>query len=885
MRNVFPGSIVGVTSLLLWTSTAQAEGALVAHYPLREGEGRVARDASGNKNHGRIVGAQWERMGKLHALSFDGVGAVVNCGKPAVLDRRGPMTISAWLRPAEEPITEVGVCGKHMSSYLITIYKTNSAYFYVGDGGNNAGLRGAVVPGAWQQLTGTFDGTTIRLYCNGEPIASRASKFKTVPAGGDFLIGCVRGRPGSADANLRRTDFFKGMIAEVKVYSGALSDDEVRADYQAGAKVLLQLEPVEVNDIKTGPGIEDGSLSVRVGPHGGMRVGVGESFFVVDSRFSYPGETIGHNPLSEQLPAGESTWEPVINRSGDTIEIDARGGRYWLRRRVSVANETVTIRDTVRNVGKGPVGVLIEHRVTVPQTIKVARLAQSTEDPIVFLAQPGFDLGIVGQDSLSRAYFSPFAAANQAGFKIDGFGLDVGKEHTFVWKLYALPPTGDDFALVNKLRSDWGSNHTILGPCYFFQWGDPRFKDPAKFAEYLDRHNVKVAMLSPWLGYDPGSYLGRTPDRAEYKDIMRRMMEALKAVEPDLKCVGCIETDWVGIWPDKIEGGEKLLALAGPTSSVRWLEPAHVKILEDAGLPWMDSVKRSPDGKVPLEIYHRANKPQFALGVYPAPGNHHAKFMLEAARFICEDVGLDGIYVDEFNCDWFKSYGTWDGHSVQIDGSTGKIVGKYTDGNVAGIGPRRELIEYVLDRGKIMIANTYPSTTEETRLPVMRFGECFTFFDLGKLPKGKKPPFLPFLGTSQFGTPIALGVTRPKGRIAGAEELMRGIILYLRHGMLYYHYAYGDIPATGEGSGEYGPINHMFPITPRRLLAGGVIGEERTITCVSGAYQWKHADKPEVLVFDEAGRAKKGDFDLRRSDGGWSVQLRLKDWSEIAVIE
>ena len=114
---------------------------------------------------------------------------------------------------------------------------------------------------------------------------------------------------------------------------------------------------------------------------------------------------------------------------------------------------------------------------------------------------------------------------------------------------------------------------------------------------------------------------------------------------------------------------------------------------------------------------------------------------------------------------------------------------------------------------------------------------------------------------------------------------MRGIILYLRHGMLYYHYYYGDIPESGEGSGEYGPINHMFPITPVRLFEGGIEGEERTITCISGSYAWRHEKEPTVLIFGPDGRPKQGGFDVREHKGGWAVDLRLNDWTDIAVIE
>lgn len=99
-----------------------------------------------------------------------------------------------------------------------------------------------------------------------------------------------------------------------------------------------------------------------------------------------------------------------------------------------------------------------------------------------------------------------------------------------------------------------------------------------------------------------------------------------------------------------------------------------------------------------------------------------------------------------------------------------------------------------------------------------------------------------------------------------------------------YHYG-TEIPETGPGSGEYGALNHMYPITPVRLFEGGIEGEGRTITCVSGSYQWQGPRPPRIFLFDEVGREKKHEFKLERTAAGWKIDIELRDWVEIAVIE
>ena len=113
---------------------------------------------------------------------------------------------------------------------------------------------------------------------------------------------------------------------------------------------------------------------------------------------------------------------------------------------------------------------------------------------------------------------------------------------------------------------------------------------------------------------------------------------------------------------------------------------------------------------------------------------------------------------------------------------------------------------------------------------------------------------------------------------------MKTVMAYLRYGVLYYHYC-TELSAEGPGSGEYGPINHMFPITPVELHEGYIIGKERIITAVSGTFAWRNAQKPTVLVFDVTGMPTQADAKLTQKGGEWLVELKIEDWEQIAVVE
>ncbi len=777
----------------------------------------------------------------------------------------------------------VGIAGKQFTSYLLTYYRNRHAWWYVGAGANHASA--PVTPGTWTHLVGTFDGLRMRVYLNGALAAERLSKFTETPAGGSFFIGCVIGEEEADDSAYMRSGFFKGMISDVRVYSRALNPEEIAAQY--GEEATARFAPVraECEPIRKGKRIAAGGQSVRVAPTGGMQLATANGYCIVESKYSFPGDKIGWNCLGTQNDHPDPAWSPRVGRAGShEIRVSAKGSHYSVERAVRIDDGRTEITDTLLNTGTEPVGILVRNEVITPHMPAGTRLGLGADEPILFAAQPTYDLGIAIEDDVSRAHFTPYCTANRIGFRDDRLVLGPGQSHALRWTLYLRPPMGTALDFINAVRQDWGSNVTVQGPCAFFDANRDIIDDPVRLKEYLKRRKLRIAMLSPWLDYDPGS-MDRVMSRDEYKAMMLKATRALRAADPEIRIIGSIETDWVTIYPDRFADGDRLPVDGkgghGPTP----LSEELTQVLLNSGLPWVDSLKTDREGGATVELYTRAGTPQTALGVYPRAGNHQAKFLLEQAKFLVEEIGLDGFYIDEFSLWWVDSYDRPDGFTGTIDRETGEVTRQYTSAMIAGIGPRRDLCEYIIDRGLTMVANTWATTQRENQYPVMRFAETWSTFDVLSLPMKAKPPFMPELARGQLGTPIGLGINAPSEGINSAERLMRGIILYLRHGMVYYHYFYGDIPSEGEGAGEYGPINHMFPITPVRLFEGGIEGEERTVTCVSGTYEWRHDERPTVLAFGPDGRQIDADADIRKTNDGWQVELGLRDWVEIGVIE
>jgi hypothetical protein len=198
---------------------------LVAAYAFDEGTGTTVADLSGNGHTGTIVNATWATTGKYgSALQFNGGNAKVSIPDAASLRLTTGMTLEAWVNPSA--VT---------SLWRDVIYKGNDNYYLMATtnldglpagGGTFAGttislLGTSLLPlNTWTHLAATYDGTMLRLYVNGTPVASvpRTDAMTTstnpLEIGGDFIYG----------------QFFQGMIDEVRVYNIALAPSQIQAD-------------------------------------------------------------------------------------------------------------------------------------------------------------------------------------------------------------------------------------------------------------------------------------------------------------------------------------------------------------------------------------------------------------------------------------------------------------------------------------------------------------------------------------------------------------------------------------------------------------------------------------------------------------------------------
>ena len=224
---------------------------MVLHYAFGAADDLVERDLSGAGHDGRIVGGARRVEGEFGgALELDGTDGHVDCGADPGLDLGEAGTIMLWLLPraprqggivswsagsgeADQRLVvslntwrESGFAGEQVCQALGT-YFANGEHF--AEQFRTPEHKPWFPPaGQWVFWAVTFDGRAVNYYRDGVAVETR---FQTLaPDTGDaalWLGRCVGlGGPG---------DYYKGLLADVRIYRGALSHQEVYLRYMESA--------------------------------------------------------------------------------------------------------------------------------------------------------------------------------------------------------------------------------------------------------------------------------------------------------------------------------------------------------------------------------------------------------------------------------------------------------------------------------------------------------------------------------------------------------------------------------------------------------------------------------------------------------------------------
>jgi fibronectin type 3 domain-containing protein len=226
------GNISPPTNSASATTQATPGPDLVASYSFDEGSGTTVADSSGNGNNGTIANATWTTSGKFGgALSFNGTNARVDVPDSTSLHLATGMTLEAWVNPASPQTKWQDVIYKGNDNYYLEGSSTNGGAPAGGGTFGGAGATafggGALPAGTWTYLAATYDGSNIRVYVNGTLMGTQAKTGTIASSSNQLQIG--------GDGIF--SQYFGGIIDEVRVYDAALTAAQIQSDMNSGLTV------------------------------------------------------------------------------------------------------------------------------------------------------------------------------------------------------------------------------------------------------------------------------------------------------------------------------------------------------------------------------------------------------------------------------------------------------------------------------------------------------------------------------------------------------------------------------------------------------------------------------------------------------------------------
>lgn len=189
-----------------------------------------AKDSSGNGNDASISGAKFVQGISGQALSFNGVNSYVKITSNNF--KLQPISVELWIKTTEIESTVIDYeNGNGYYGWELYTVKGGYARFNLlsSGGGSRADVYSStsIIDNLWHHVVATDDGVNLKIYVDGNFDSSSSSSTSVWTTTMYSYLGATR------PENKNALRWFNGFIDEVRIYNRALSDNEVKANYEA----------------------------------------------------------------------------------------------------------------------------------------------------------------------------------------------------------------------------------------------------------------------------------------------------------------------------------------------------------------------------------------------------------------------------------------------------------------------------------------------------------------------------------------------------------------------------------------------------------------------------------------------------------------------------
>ncbi len=510
-------------------------------------------------------------------------------------------------------------------------------------------------------------------------------------------------------------------------------------------------------------------------------------------------------------------------------------------RRVIEHDEWIEVQDTFRNLTGENLPVMQEHSCALGDRATGVWLAGARmpigvgqrrrgDNPSVFAATAESGLGIVPLSDVLRVHARQEARDGTVTLADRSLYLEPGAEYTAEWAIVPVP-TPDFYDFINQARRMLDVNFTLewLFAFHFYleavyDWSDETLRSFIinKSTNFIVKSLYGAGRLEGG-GVKRGT-LWMESDLQPYVDFHRRVHELF----PD----GSVNT---GIY-------FHCFLDVDPRSEERFTDD---RLLDPAG----------------NHVAYGEGRSAYMKYYVPTLGSEFGAEMERWLDTIMHDIGVDGVYWDEFAYTRGYAYNMPDGCTADIDPQTMRITRLKGDTVLLSRDWRLKQVRRIMGEGRPFIVNGMP----RTRTIAAEHFQAFT--ETGNIGNCRN---------TLLYSPVALGDHLSERNFEDAYAVM---LRALDFGCLYAWYNSNVVPPAPTLT------EHMFPFTPIELHEGYVIGEERILTNRSGLFGWADDSRFEAYVYDRDGRATE-EYPVTRveRDGRAYAEVRIPEGYSAAIV-
>lgn len=219
-------------------------------------------DATDSVDRGRASAAHSVRYaaGKVgNAFDFDGTAAYIEIPDSADLRLTNALTVEGWIYPRAPGQRYQEIVSKWSDgySYTLTLCPSGKAAFSVcSDGIASFGTvesHTAITAKAWTHLAVTYDGSSLKMYVNGQ-------FHQSTPWSNDIHSSRA---PVSIGTSLTAPSFFDGLIDELSLYGKPLGEDDLRFIFQQGQQGKCTSTNAQISVVVNGALVTSNAITCR----------------------------------------------------------------------------------------------------------------------------------------------------------------------------------------------------------------------------------------------------------------------------------------------------------------------------------------------------------------------------------------------------------------------------------------------------------------------------------------------------------------------------------------------------------------------------------------------------------------------------------------------